>query len=92
MKGTKTATTDIKIRNVPTDVLHRLDTQAKNGSFKSRQEYLLTQLTELSLGELRLEIEQQWTQLFKEMRRTLENNTEALHKVDELYEIILETD
>ena len=83
------ATNVIFIRNVPKDVAHRLDTQAKQGGFKSRQTYLLAKLTELSLEELQLVTEQRYQWLLKEMRKLVENNTEALGKVEELYEIIL---
>lgn len=85
----KRATKTLYIRDVPTDVAHRLDTQAKQGGFKSRQTFLLAKLTELSLEELQLVTEQRYQWILKEMRKLVEHNTSALTKVEELYEIIL---
>ena len=85
------ATKEVRVRYVPVDVAHRLESLAKQGGYKSLQTFLLATLTELSLEELQLDAQEKFIRILGDLGKTIENNTEALSKVDELYEIILET-
>ena len=81
---------NIIIRKIPKSVLQRLDEKSEQAGFRSRQEYLLEILTQLSLEELQLETENRYRNLLEELKEVLKINTEIIQNNTEMLAEMLE--
>lgn len=71
---------EIKIRNVPIDIVKKLDEQYKKKGFKSREEYLRDRLLYISEEEDLFEVEKKYSKIVNEISEVLKDNTIALNK------------
>ena len=83
-------TKEIKVRKFPKDALDRIDVQARQRGYKSREAYLYDILLQLSLEELRMESEQKYKYLLNATTRTIDSAVNVMGKNNELYEAIID--
>lgn len=71
---------EIKIRNLDRNIVRKIDDIAK-GQGKSRNEYLVEQITKLATAPEIFQIEDQYKQLVKENLTVIRQNTEILKEL-----------
>ncbi|MBC1228793.1 hypothetical protein [Listeria booriae] len=72
---------DKLIRNIPDATIQELKEMADKSNYKSLNEFLVSVLTSVAMGNYFEEKEQKYQQLISYVTETLENNTEVLRSI-----------
>ena len=71
---------DLIIRNVPEDVIKKINEQYKKKGFKSREEYLRDRLLYISEEEDLLKVNKKYSKILEDVLSKIEDNTIALNE------------
>ncbi|MBC1937781.1 hypothetical protein HCA69_15535 [Listeria grandensis] len=72
---------DKLIRDIPDAAMQELKSMADKSNYKSLNEFLVSVLTSVAMGNYFEEKEQKYQQLISYVTETLENNTEVLRAI-----------
>ena len=71
---------DLIIRNVPEDVIKKINEQYKKKGFKSREEYLRDRLLYISEEEELLKVDKKYSKILEDVLSKIEDNTKVLNE------------